>query len=186
MAEGTSIFIPSLSRLSYSEEASFNNNAGDASLLDGLQTNTFGILGEDIKLPDPEVEMFQHRNVGSGANLHVIQPAARRLSGSLPITLQNGGALKYLLGGYSVVGTDPYTHSISCSDAAPASMCMEAIYNNGTDDFLRYFTGVVVTGGSITAEEEGFLKANMEIEAAMVAASTTETPSSVTQLETEP
>lgn len=185
MPEGSNVFIPSLEVLSYHEETTYNENAGTAAQLSGNQTNTFGILGEECKLPDPEVAFHAHRNVGSGANLHVLAAGARTLSGSIPVTLQNGAPLKYLLGTYSVAGTSPYTHSISCSDGKPSSMCIEARYDSGVEEFMRYYSGVVVTGGTLTAEEEGFLKCNLDIEAAMATASTTETPSVVTQLDTE-
>lgn len=181
MAEGSNVFIPSLEVLSYDEETDYNE-----AYVAEAQTNTLGILGEEIKLPDPEIDFHQHRNVGSGANLHILQAGARRLSGSIPVTLQNGAPLKYLLGGYSVVGTDPYTHTITCANAKPKSMCLEALYNDGTDDFLRYYSGVVVTGGTISAEEEGFVKCGLDIEAALAVSSTTATASTVTQLETEP
>lgn len=184
MAEGTSVWIPALEVLSYHEETAFNENAGTAASLSGNQTKVFGILGEEVRLPDPEIDFHQHRNVGSGANLHVLAAGARRMSGSIPITMQHGAPLKYLLGGYSVAGT--YTHTITCADAAPKSMCLEALYNDGTDDFIRYYTGAVVTGGTLAAEEEGFLKCNLDIEAAMVTSSTTEAASTVTQLDTEP
>lgn len=186
MAEGSNVWIPALQVLSYGEETTFNENAGTAANLDGAQTNTLGILGEEVKLPDPEIEFMQHRNVGSGANLHILQAGARKLSGNIPVTLQNGAPIKYLLGTYSVVGTDPYTHTITCANGKPDSMCLEALYNDGTDDFIRYFTGTVVTGGTIVAEEEGFVKCNLDIESAMVTTTTTETASTVTQLETEP
>ena len=181
MAEGTSVWIPSLQVLSYTEETDFNEvYTAEA------QTNTLGILGEEIKLPDPEVDFMQHRNVGSGANFHILQAGARRLSGSIPVTLQNGAPLKYLLGTYSVAGTDPYTHTITCANSKPSSMCLEALYSDATTDFTRFYSGVVVTGGSIAAEEEGFLKCGLDIEAAYVDSSTTDTTSTVTQLETEP
>lgn len=183
MAEGSSIYLPPLSVLSYNEETTFNQ-----AYVSEAQTSTLGILGEEVRLPDPEVEWHAHRNVGSGANLHTLKAGARRLSGAIPVTLQNGAPLKYLLGGYSVTGTGTYTHAITCADAKPPSMCLEAQYNDGTDDWLRYYQGVVVTGGSISAEEEGFLKANLEIEAAYVQSpnASVTIPSSVTQLTTEP
>lgn len=181
MAEGSITYVPSLEVLSYKEEGAFNET-----YTAGLQTNTLGILGEEIKLPDPEVEFHEHRNVGSGANLHVLQAGARRLSGSIPVTLQNGAPLKYLLGGYSVSGSSPYTHTITCANGKPESMCLEALYDDGTNDFLRYYSGVVVTGGTLTAEEEGFVKCGLDVEAALAVSSGTETPSTVTQLTTEP
>ena len=180
------VYIPSLEVISYSEEGTYNANAGTAASLAGNQTSVLGILGEEIKLPDPEIELNLHRNVGSGANLHIIQPGARTLSGSIPITLQNGAPLRYLLGGYSVSGSGTYTHSITCANGKPPSMCIEALYNDGTTDFIRYFTGTVVTGGTISAEEEGFVKCGLDIEAAFSTTSTTETASTVSQLTTEP
>lgn len=181
MAEGTHVYVPSLEVLSYKAESAFNEVYTPSA-----QTNVFGIISEEVKLPDPEIEFHQHRNVGSGSNLHVLQPGARKLSGSIPITLQNGAPLKYLLGTYSVAGSSPYTHSISCSNGKPSSMCIEARYDSGTEEFMRYYSGTVVTGGTIAAEEEGFLKCNLDIEAALAVSSTTDTPSSVSQLSTEP
>lgn len=181
MAEGTSVYIPSLQVLSYTEETNFNEDR-----VAEAQTSTLGILGEEIKLPDPEIEYGQHRNVGSGANLHVLQPGARTLSGSIPITLQNGAPLKYLLGSYSVAGTDPYTHTIECTDGKPDSMCLEALYTDGTNNFLRFYQGTVVTGGTIAGEEEGIVSCNLDIESAYMVTSTTDTPSTVSQLTTEP
>lgn len=175
------IYIPSLSRLSFTEESNFNEDP-----VPGAQTNVFGILPEEITLPDPEVELKVDYSVGAGANPHLITPGARTLSGSLPITLQNGWPLKYLLGDYSVTGSGTYTHSISCSDAKPDSFCLEARYNDGQTDFTRYYSGTYITGGEISAEEEGFVKLNADIESAFVTTSTTATPSSITQLETEP
>ena len=181
MTEGLNVWIPSLEVLSFTEETDFNeDHVAEA------QTDVFGILGEEVRLPDPEIDFHQHRNVGSGANLHVLAAGARRLSGSIPVTLQNGLPLKYLLGTYSVAGTDPYTHTITCANGKPSSMCIEAQYNDGTNDFLRYYSGSVVTGGSLAAEEEGFLKCNLDIESALAVSSTTATASEPTQLETEP
>jgi hypothetical protein len=97
MAEGSNIWIPSLQVLSYNEETAYNENAGTAADLDGTQTSTLGILGEEIKLPDPEIEFHQHRNVGSGANLHILQAGARRLSGSIPVTLMARHSSTYLV-----------------------------------------------------------------------------------------
>ena len=181
MAEGSNVYIPSLEVLSFKEETTYNE-----AYTTETNTSTLGILGEEVRLPDPEIEFHQHRNVGSGANLHVLAAGARRLSGSIPIVLQNGVPLKYLLGTYSVAGTDPYTHTITCANGKPSSMCLEARYDSGTEEFMRYYSGVVVTGGTIAAEEEGFLKCNLDIEAALAVSSTTNTPSSVSQLTTEP
>ena len=186
MAEGSHVYIPALQVLSYNEETVFNENAGTAASMAGAQTNTLGILGEEINLPDPEIEYAAHRNIGSGANVHILKAGARKLSGSIPVTLQNGAPLKYLFGGYSVAGSDPYTHTITCADGKPDSMCLEALYTDDTYDFLRYYSGTVVTGATISAEEEGFVKCNLDVESAMVTSSTTETASTVSQLTTEP
>ena len=174
MAEGTYIYNPAASILSYNEETTFNETPSA-----GSQTTPFGLLSEEVKLPDPEIEMHVHRTPGGGANPAIVQPGARTLAGSLPITLQNALPLKYLLGS-STGGT------ISCVNGNQPSMCVEALWvDSDGDEFLRYFTGTVVTGGSIAAEEEGFLKANLDIESAY-AINSPNSPSSVTQYTNDP
>jgi hypothetical protein len=175
------IYIPSLSQISFSEESTFGTAA-----VPGAQTLGFGIINEEASLPDPAVEQTVLHSVGNGANPHLIIPAARTLSGSLSFYLQNGRPLKYLLGGYSVSGSGTYTHAITCADAAPSSMCVEATYDDGTTDFTRYFRGTVMTGASITAEEEGFVKMAADVESAKITTSTTETTSTLAADETEP
>jgi len=174
MAEGNNIYNPAAAVLSYATESVFNETPSA-----GSQTIPFGLLSEEVKLPDPEVEMHVHRTPGGGANPAIIQPGARTLSGSLPITLQNALPLEYLLGEESG-GT------ISCVNGNQPSMCVEALWvdSNG-DEFLRYFTGTVVTGGTIAAEEEGFLKATLDIESAY-AINSSNSASTVTQYTNDP
>jgi len=175
------VYIPSLSQIGFKEEGAFNETPTP-----GAQTTGFGIVNEEITLPDVVVEQKVLHAVGGGSNPSVIVPAARTLSGSISFYLQNGIPLKYLLGGYSVAGSSPYTHSISCADAAPSSMCIEALYNDGTTDFTRYFGGSVITGASVSAEEEGFVKMAADIESCSITTSTTDTPSVIPDDTKEP
>lgn len=175
------VYIPALSQISFKEEGAYNETPTP-----GAQTTGFGIINEESALPDPVVEQTVLHSVGNGANPHMIVPAARTLSGSISFYLQNGIPLKYLLGGYSVAGSGTYTHTITCADAAPPSMCVEATYDDGTTDFTRYYGGTVITGASIAAEEEGFVKMNADIESAFVTTSTTETTSVLAANDTEP
>ena len=65
-------------------------------------------------------------------------------------------------------------------------MCVEATLDDGTTDFTRYFRGTVITGASIAAEEESFIKMSADVESASVTTSTTETTSTLAADDTEP
>lgn len=167
MGEGTLIYKPSLAQLSYAEELTFNDQTDPT----GEQTLLFGLTPDEVDLPDPEIDWRAHRSAGYGADIHVLTEGPRTLSGSIPIILQDGRILKYVLGTCSDTGaTTPYTHTITTAETLP-SMCIEAVWNDGTSDFLRYYTGVKCSGASISAEEEGSLKCNVSVEAALAAAS---------------
>ena len=168
LAEGTLIYKPSLAQLSYSEEATFN----DITPTQGSQTLNFGLTPEEIALPDPEIDWKGHRCAGNGADLAILTEGPRTLSGSIPMMPQDGRIFYYLLGTSADGGSGPssYTHSITGSETLP-SMCIEAVWDDGTNDVVRYFTGVKCSGGTIAAEEEGSLKFNMNIEAAYALAS---------------
>jgi len=167
MAEGSLIYRPNLSQLTWSEESAFNVAA-----VQGAQTVPFGVIDEDVRLPDPEISYFAHRNIGEGADISIVAPGARSLSGSIPFIPQNGKILAMMLGKCATTGSsDPYTHAITAEQILP-SMCIEAVMNDGTADFLRYFRGVKISGGRLSAEEEGELKASIDIEAAYAEAST--------------
>jgi hypothetical protein len=181
MAEGTNVYIPSESRISFAEEASYN-----ASPVQGAQTYAFNITNEDISLPDPEVEQTVLRSVGAGANPSQIVAAGRTLSGNIPMVIQNGRILKYCLGACANSGSNPYTHDISCTSGKPDSLCIENVnVDDGSNEWVRYYTGVVVTGMELKAEEEGFLSCSIDIEAAL-AQSSTNTASTVETLTDEP
>jgi hypothetical protein len=166
MSEGTLIYRPNLAQLTWSEESAFNEAA-----VQGAQTLPFGVIDEDVRLPDPEIHYCAHPNLGEGADVSVVAPGARSLSGSIPFLPQNGKVLAMMLGKCATTGTDPYTHAITAEQILP-SMCIEAVMNDGTADFLRYFRGVKISGGRLSAEEEGELKASIDIEAAYAEAST--------------
>lgn len=164
MAEGSLIYKPSLSQISFGEESSFNQSPSA-----GMYDYIFGLTPEEVDLPDPEIDWLPIRSAGYGADIHVLTEGARTLSGSIPIILQDGRILKYVLG--SCTNSGSYVHTITGSEILP-SMCIEAVWNDGTNDFLRYYRGVKCAGATISAEEEGPLKCNVNIEAALVEAST--------------
>ena len=175
------IYIPSISQISYAPETVFNETPTP-----GAQTLDFNLTPEEVSLPDVEAEITALYSVGSGSNPAILKAAARTLTGSLPMTLQNGRIMKYVLGASADVGTTPTVHTISTTDPGPPSFCMEAILNDGATDFIRYFSGCQITGCELAAVEEQFLTANCDIEAAFVTTSTTETPSVVTPLTVDP
>lgn len=177
MAEGSLIYRPSLSQISFGEESAFNEAAAQ-----GAQTYVFGLTPDEIDLPDPEVDWVAHRSAGYGADIHVLTEGVRTLSGSIPIVLQDGRILKYVLGACANSGATPKIHTITGSETLP-SMCIEAVWDDGTNEFLRYYRGVKCSGGTLSAEEEGSLKCSVSIEAALAEAST-QTKSNLGTLET--
>jgi hypothetical protein len=255
MAEGSLVYRPNLAQLTWIREASFNAAAGE-----GAQVTPFGVIDEDVRLPDPEINYFAHPNLGEGADVSVVAPGARSLSGSIPFLPQNGKILAMMLGAVADTGTDvaagggsdldgatavdatevtltavtdyaendyiqidtgakaeirkitainltvltldkklliahadeatcnevatPYTHAITASQILP-SMCIEAAMNDGTADAVRYFRGVKISGGRLSAEEEGELKASIDIEAAYAEASS-QTKSTLVPVTTKP
>ncbi len=164
MAEGTLIYKPSLSQVSFGEEVAFNEAAAQ-----GAQTYVFGLTPDEIDLPDPEIDWKPTRSAGYGSDVHILTEGVRTLSGSIPIVLQDGRILKYVLG--SCVNSGTYIHTITGSEILP-SMCIEAVWNDGTNDFLRYYRGVKCSGATLAAGEESELKCNVSYEAAMAEAST--------------
>lgn len=166
LAEGSLLYRPSLAQLSFGAEATYN-----ATPVQGSQTFLFGLTPDEIALPDPEIDWRSHRSAGYGADVHVLTEGPRTLAGSIPIVLQDGRILKYVLGACADSGAGtPYTHAITTAETLP-SMIVEAVWNDGTNDFLRYYTGCKCSGATISAEEEGELKCNVGIEAALAAAS---------------
>lgn len=166
MAEGTLLYRPSLAQLSFGEETAFNEAA-----VQGSQAFLFGLTPDEVALPDPEVDWRAHRSAGYGADIHVLTEGPRTLAGTIPIVLQDGRILKYVLGACADTGAPSvYTHTMTTAETLP-SMCIEAVWNDGTADFLRYYTGCKCSGATLSAEEEGELKCSVGIEAALAAAS---------------
>lgn len=165
MAEGSLIYRPSLAQISFDAEATFN-----ATPVQGDQDLLFGLTPDEIDLPDPEVDWRPHRSAGYGADIHVLTEGPRTLAGSIPIVLQDGRILKYVLGACANTGGPVYVHTITTAETLP-SIIIEAVWNDGTNDFLRYYTGCKCSGATLSAEEEGALKCNVGIEAALAAAS---------------
>jgi len=257
MTEGTLIFRPNLSQLTWKRETDFNEQPTNAVMVTPL-----GIIDEEVRLPDPEINFFAHRNIGEGADISIVAPGARTLTGSIPLIPQNGKILAMMLGAVADTGTDqptagggstlngatvvgattviltaatdysvndyiqidvgvnaevrkitvvstntltldkklliahanlavcneviaPYTHAITGAAILP-SMCLEAVYNDGTDDFIRYFRGVKISGGTLSAAEEDKLKVTLDIEAAYAQAHATNTKSVLVPVTTLP
>jgi hypothetical protein len=180
MAEGSLIFKPNLQQLSWGGETAFAEAA-----VESAQTEPFGILNEEVKLPDPDIDWQLYRNIGYGADPHIAVAGKREMTGSIPMLIQNGKLLKYALGACSDTGSvGDYTHAITGAETLP-SLCLEAIWNNGTADFIRYYRGCKIGGCALSAEEEGPLKCTLDVQAAR-AETTTQAKSTVTLLTTKP
>ena len=150
----------------------------------GAQTKVFGLLTEDVMLPDPDVNYDCYAVIGGDRDIVACDELEIVCEGSVPMILQNGELLAMLMGTCTTTGSDPYTHTITGADVIN-SMCMEAVLNDGSADFVRYFRGVKINKATLEAAEKERLKYSIDIIAAK-AEKTSNTKSSITLLTTKP
>lgn len=153
-------------------------------------TRVFGEVAEDVTPPDPEVEWRPHRVIGGDRTIFDKSEGQHQYQGGeIPIILQDGAPLAYLLGSDSVAtdediggstktGTD--THTITPkTDGLPPSQTIEAVYygRGGGSDFVRTFAGCVPNEGEITTNNDDELVCNLTYWAMSVATGTSPTSS---------
>lgn len=174
------IYRPHLSQLSWGVETAFKEAAVQAA-----QTKVFGLLKDDVTLPDPDVNYDCYAVIGGDRDVTACDELEIVCEGSVPMILQNGELLAMLMGKTVTTGASaPYTHTITGADTLK-SMCMEAILNDGTNDFIRYFRGTKINKGTLEAAEKERLKFSADMITA-IAEKTAQTKSTITLLTTKP
>lgn len=90
--------------------------------------------------------------------------ASKLLSGRIVMPLQYAGAgfvLEQLLGGVTTTGSSPYTHTYNLDAVPPRYLTIEKVLG-GTARSETY-TGVCVTGGSLSVRRNGLVMLTLEV-----------------------
>lgn len=165
------IYIPTRSKLGWAKETAYDQDAGQTAT---DMTLPFGIHDEDVDLPDPENKTNFYRFCGYGPDAKTGVLVSRDLRGSVPFILDDGRMLGYAMGGSSTTGpvTGVYTHTLSGYDQVPNSLRMESQWYNGTNYFVRRYTGVVCERFTLSSAEEEVCKMSMDVVASRAIKST--------------
>lgn len=173
------IYRPHLSQLSWIQEGNYKETPTQGAIV-----KTFGLLKEDVVLPDPDVNYDCYSVIGGDRDVAACDELEIVCEGSVPMILQNGELLSMLMGKCVTTGTSPYTHTITGADTLK-SLCMEAVLNDGSSDFIRYFRGTKINKGTLEAMEKERLKFTMDVITA-IAEKTANTKSTITLQTTKP
>lgn len=145
-------------------------------------TDVLGKVVEDATMPDPEQEWLVQRVIGGNREVFQQEQGIRTFQGGeVPIVLQDGHPVAYLLGSDSVSGDSaPYTHTLTAKqDGKPPSQTLEAVYygRGGGDDFVRTFQGCVPASGELSMNEDDELTCSLSYWAMGVETGTSPTDS---------
>jgi len=125
-------------------------------------TRTLGKVAEEATPPDPEQDWMVTRVIGGNREPFQKHEGQRTFQGGdVPIILQDGAPLAYLLGSESY--TAP-THTITAKqDGKPPSQTMEVVYygRGGGNDFVRTFQGCVPESGEISMNNDDELTVSL-------------------------
>lgn len=129
-------------------------------------TRVFGKVVDEASPPDPEQNWIVQRVVGGDREIFQQEQGTREYQGGeIPVVLQDGAPVAYLLGADSVSGTEaPYTHTITAKkDGLPPSQTIEATYygRDGGSDMVRTFAGCVPNSGEISMNEDDELTCSL-------------------------
>ncbi|AGM11211.1 minor tail protein [Haloarcula hispanica tailed virus 2] len=139
-------------------------------------TRVLGKVAEEATPPDPEVEWMVTRVIGGTREpfqKHEGQHSYQ--GGDVPVILQDGAPLAYLLGADSF--SSP-THTITAkTDGKPPSQTIEAVYygRGGGSDFVRTFNGCVPASGELSMNNDDELTLSMSYWAMGVSVGTSPT-----------
>jgi hypothetical protein len=173
------VYRPHLSQMSWKEESAYKETPTQ-----GAQTFEFGLLKEEVSLPDPDVNYDPVHIIGGGRDAFMMDKNEIVYEGSIPMLLATGELLVFGLGKSVRTGADPYVHTITWDDPLP-SMVIEAVLNDASADFVRYFRGVKVNKMTLDVESKGSLKCTLDVIAA-VGEKTTNTKSTIDMTGLEP
>lgn len=119
------------------------NESGQAST--ATPTRVLGKVVEDTTLPDPEQNWIVQRVIGGDRETFQKEQGNKEYQGGdIPVVLQDGAPVAYVLGNDSVSGADPETHTLTAKqDGLPPTQTLEATYfgRGGGSDFVRTFEG---------------------------------------------
>ncbi|MGP8322404.1 MAG: phage tail tube protein [Methanosarcinaceae archaeon] len=165
------IYIPTRAKLGWAEETAYDEDSGQTAT---DMTHPFGIHDEDVDLPDPENKTNFYRFCGYGPDSKTGVLVSRDLRGSLPFLLDDGRMLGYAVGGSVTTGpvAGIYTHTLNGYDQVPNSIRMESQWYNGTNYFVRRYTGVACERFTLSAAEEEVCKISMDVVASRAIKST--------------
>lgn len=142
-------------------------------------TRVLGKVVEDATMPDPEQEWLVQRVIGGTREVFQKEQGIRTMQGGeVPIVLQDGAPVAYVLGNDSVSGTGPATHTLTAKqDGKPPSQTLEATYygRGGGVDFVRTFQGCVPNSCELSMNEDDELTASLSYWAMGVTAGTSPT-----------
>ena len=165
------IYIPTRAKLGWAPETAYDQDAGQTAT---DMTLPFGIHDEDVDLPDPENKNNLYRFCGHGPDVRTAVLISRDLRGSIPFILDDGRMLGFAMGGSTTTGPvgSVYTHTLSGYDLTPNSIRVEAQWYNGTNYFVRRYTGVACERFTLSAAEEEVCKMSMDVVASRAIKST--------------
>ena len=171
-------YITPHAQIGISKETTFANEV----------TTGFKVLGlvPSVDLPDPEIDVKQIWSVGQGPDLYIQAEGANKMTGSIPVVVQDATVLAFGFGSEGNTGASPTTHVypksvrgnvfaggnfITDEPTYMPSFTLRAEYGVGsgesTPHFTRDFTGTVVNSMELSSEEEGELRATLGIMSAI-------------------
>lgn len=127
--------------------------------------------------PSQKNNAQRHRHAGA-LNFFAWTPGREENMCSLRYKINNGQFLLMAMGSEAVVGTDPYTHTLSVARPLP-TFTLEFAAMHPSTNFVRRFIGCIVQKLTLSLDVDGVLFADVDIVAREVAkytARTTITP----------
>jgi hypothetical protein len=131
---------------------------------------TFGKISDAADLPDPEVDWQETRAIAGNSRELTSKTAGQNTydGGSITVLPVDAFPFEYLFGSEkdSTTGKIPVS-----STALPDTLTVEATYRGGTD-FVRTFSGVAPSSGTISVDNESRLTIDFDLQALGVETST--------------
>lgn len=129
-------------------------------------SRVLGKVAEEAQPPDPEQEWMVTRVIGGTREPFQKHQGQRSYQGGdVPVILQDGAPLAYVLGAESYDDqVTPSTHTLTAKqDGKPPSQTLEAVYygRGGGDDFVRTFQGCVPESGELAMNNDDELTLSM-------------------------
>lgn len=125
-------------------------------------TRTLGKVADEATPPDPEQDWMVTRVIGGNREPFQKHEGQRTFQGGdVPVILQDGAPLAYLLGAESYASP---THTITAKqDGKPPSQTMEVVYygRGGGTDFVRTFQGCVPESGEVSMNNDDELTVSL-------------------------